>query len=42
MNESTLKLGKMDGREIADWLKISYNTYKCNISKHLETYSWWR
>lgn len=36
MIEPILRLGKMDGREIAEWLKISYNTYKCNIAKHLE------
>ena len=36
MNEATLRLGRMDGHEIAEWLRISYNTYKRNVTKHLE------
>ena len=31
-----LHLGKMTGQEIAEWLGITYNTYKKNIKKHLD------
>ena len=32
-----LRLGKMSGREIAEWLGISYNsTYRCSTNKQLE------
>lgn len=32
-----LKLGKMSGREIAEWLGISYNsTYRNNPTKQIE------
>lgn len=31
-----LHLGKMTSKEIAEWLGITYNTYKKNVKKHLE------
>lgn len=31
-----LYLGKMTSKEIAEWLGITYNTYKKNVKKHLE------
>ena len=31
-----LRLGKMTSKEIAEWLGITYNTYKKNVKKHLE------
>ena len=43
-----LKEGKMTGKEIANWLNISYDyTYRRNPQKYLEKlkeycdYSWW-
>jgi len=34
-----LKLGKMTSREVAQWMGVSYNTYKNHISKYLELLS---
>ena len=31
-----LKLGKMTSKEIAEWLGISYNSYKNHVDKHLQ------